>query len=394
MLQMETFIRDDVFPSWFANALTKVLSVLSSQFQLVQTDATHVQVAAGANDSAAILSIKGLWRWIEAPITIAHPGGAAGTYPIFATAKNNNITASPAPFSDDTDYTFGLSILAPGALPTIVAGVVDVYRQVGNAVWDGTKITRLDQLAPVTPLHAGRHAAGGPDALTPAMIGAIPVADSTSAQPGDLIVSAAPTRVGCVLADGTAYLRADPRYAALFAAIGTRHGAGDGSTTFNVPDYRDTTIIGASVTRPLGTRGGENTHVLSVAELPVHGHGVTDPTHAHGINDPGHGHGVSDPGHSHGMNGPPTNPGNAGWSATPFMPQSGAGQAMTNTNNNYGGGAEYGTAGSGTGIGIFGAGTGISIRGAATGVTVQNAGSGTAHNNMQQFAAANVFVKL
>ncbi len=27
-------------------------------------------------------------------------------------------------------------------------------------------------------------------------------------------------------------------YAALFAAIGTRHGAGDGSTTFNLPDLR------------------------------------------------------------------------------------------------------------------------------------------------------------
>lgn len=35
-------------------------------------------------------------------------------------------------------------------------------------------------------------------------------------------------------------------YAALFAAIGTIHGAGNGTTTFNLPDSRDVIIIGAT----------------------------------------------------------------------------------------------------------------------------------------------------
>jgi microcystin-dependent protein len=41
---------------------------------------------------------------------------------------------------------------------------------------------------------------------------------------------------GWLLCDGSAVSRTS--YAALFAAISTSHGTGDGSTTFNVPDYR------------------------------------------------------------------------------------------------------------------------------------------------------------
>ena len=46
--------------------------------------------------------------------------------------------------------------------------------------------------------------------------------------------AAAPT--GFLLCNGTAVSRAT--YAALFAIIGTNFGSGDGSTTFNVPDFR------------------------------------------------------------------------------------------------------------------------------------------------------------
>jgi microcystin-dependent protein len=48
-------------------------------------------------------------------------------------------------------------------------------------------------------------------------------------------------------------------YAALFAIIGTTYGAGDGSTTFNVPDLQDNVAIGKSGTKNLGSTGGANT---------------------------------------------------------------------------------------------------------------------------------------
>lgn len=48
--------------------------------------------------------------------------------------------------------------------------------------------------------------------------------------------AAASAPVGWVKANGAAVSRAT--YAALFIAIGTTYGAGDGSTTFNLPDLR------------------------------------------------------------------------------------------------------------------------------------------------------------
>ena len=74
-------------------------------------------------------------------------------------------------------------------------------------------------------------------------------------------------------------------YPDLFAVLGTSFGAGDGSTTFNLPDLRGRTVagldnmggIGANrVTHAqaglIGGSVGEETHTLTVAEMPSHQH--------------------------------------------------------------------------------------------------------------------------
>jgi len=67
---------------------------------------------------------------------------------------------------------------------------------------------------------------------------------STQAAPAGAVHAfagaAAPT--GWLLCNGAAVSRAT--YAALFAAIASAHGSGDGSTTFNLPDYRGRIIRG------------------------------------------------------------------------------------------------------------------------------------------------------
>ncbi|HEX3045401.1 MAG TPA: tail fiber protein [Bacillota bacterium] len=76
-------------------------------------------------------------------------------------------------------------------------------------------------------------------------------------------------------------------YAALFAVIGITYGSGNGSNTFNVPDFRGRTPIGkdnmggtsANVVNNsnadiLGGKGGEENHILSVQELASHNHKV------------------------------------------------------------------------------------------------------------------------
>ena len=75
-------------------------------------------------------------------------------------------------------------------------------------------------------------------------------------------------------------------YADLFAVIGTAFGAGDGTTTFNLPDCRGRVLgaIGTGVglsARALGNTVGAETHTLTIDEMPVHNHGVTDPGHTH-----------------------------------------------------------------------------------------------------------------
>lgn len=91
----------------------------------------------------------------------------------------------------------------------------------------------------------------------------------------DFAGTATPT--GWILCDGSSLLRAGT-YAALFTAIGTTWGSVDG-THFTVPDLRGRATIddgtGSGLTaRTVGQTGGEETHLLSTAEMPAHTHGI------------------------------------------------------------------------------------------------------------------------
>ena len=80
----------------------------------------------------------------------------------------------------------------------------------------------------------------------------------------------APT--GWLLCAGAAVSRST--YAALFAVIGTTFGVGDGSTTFNVPNYTNRTPYGTTV----GATGGS---ADAVVVTHTHTASVTDPGHSH-----------------------------------------------------------------------------------------------------------------
>ena len=107
-------------------------------------------------------------------------------------------------------------------------------------------------------------------------------------------------------------------YSALFSAMSTTYGTGDGSTTFNLPDLRGrvpagkddmggsaasrltSTYFGATSGQAgttLGAIGGGESHTLTTAELASHSHAnsLTDPGHTHLENIPSAGSGSTYP---------------------------------------------------------------------------------------------------
>ncbi|WP_218814192.1 phage tail protein [Rickettsiella endosymbiont of Dermanyssus gallinae] len=99
-----------------------------------------------------------------------------------------------------------------------------------------------------------------------------------SIKPGDFILTGAhiTERQGFFLMDHREANRIED--AALFEAIGTQFGEGDGKTTFNVPDFCRRTLVGAGGTATailnslVGSVGGEEVHTMTLDELVAHTH--------------------------------------------------------------------------------------------------------------------------
>jgi len=178
-------------------------------------------------------------------------------------------------------------------------------------------------------------------------------------------MSSAPS--GWLKANGAAISRA--AYASLFAVIGTQYGAGDGASTFNLPDLRGEFIRGWDDGR--GADPARAFGAFQASQNQTHAHGVTDPTHAHGVYDPTHSH--------------------SGWTDA----QGTHGHALANggfagqVNNAPGtpGSTDIGTARDGHteqagnhahNVGTYGAGTGVQVVGAATGISIQASGGAEA----------------
>jgi microcystin-dependent protein len=105
---------------------------------------------------------------------------------------------------------------------------------------------------------------------------------------------------GWLRCNGAAVSRAT--YVVLFGRVGTTYGAGDGTTTFNLPDDRDAVPIGGggALVFTNGITGANTRDLRHPHFLPNHVH--PGPSHAHGDahdhDGPLHDHGLQDHTHS------------------------------------------------------------------------------------------------
>lgn len=160
---------------------------------------------------------------------------------------------------------------------------------------------------------------------------------------------------GCVWPDGRNVSRTT--YDLLFAKWGTTHGAGDGSTTFGLPDLRGRVIIGRD--NMGGTPAGRVTSGVSgIAGTTLGASGGDQRLHAHnhGVNDPGHGHSIYDPGHGHTVS-----------------DRINAGAMESNVNGTNPGGSD-------TTRDVSWGGSNVSVVGNGTGISIQTAGAGGSQN--------------
>jgi microcystin-dependent protein len=182
---------------------------------------------------------------------------------------------------------------------------------------------------------------------------------------------------GYLLCDGSAVDRTT--YAALFAVIGTTYGAGDGSTTFNLPDMSGRVVLGVSGTHALASTGGTETVTLQTANLPVHSHSVPKHGHANTIaaKTPQLAHTITQPVFKY--NSPKSSGNSSGTSKTTCK--------TTSTQ----------TASRGTNLAVTAhAATACTMSGSVTNKAAFNSdstsGGGSAHSNMQPYIAINYII--
>jgi microcystin-dependent protein len=120
-------------------------------------------------------------------------------------------------------------------------------------------------------------------------IGNVLLTTSSSTLPAGVIQmyagSTAPTN--WLFCDGSAISRTT--YSALFTAIGTNYGIGNGSTTFNLPNMNNRMPIGKGTGSfsTLNNTGGAETYTLSTTEIPSHQHYTVNNAYAaSGVGNP------------------------------------------------------------------------------------------------------------
>jgi microcystin-dependent protein len=287
LLLMETGGRNNDWGTQANNNFTKIETAIAGRLALVSTGGTAVLTDDEARNS--FLDCSGILasnRIIQVP-------NRAKTWMV----RNNHTLGA---FALTMKTASGSAITIPAGASVVTCDGSNVLMRIGSEVITNANLAAMPANT-VKGNNTGSSAT--PTDITMAqLITALRAAGLSIVETGTIeewggTIASIPA--GYLFCNGAAVSRTT--YAALFAAIGTTHGVGDGSTTFNLPDKRNLFTIGAnsdvssvpntnitgSNTKTGGTKDAivvTHGHTANVSESP-HGHATRTSTQSSGGSD-------------------------------------------------------------------------------------------------------------
>lgn len=202
------------------------------------------------------------------------------------TIHNTGVGTWPAALGTVTTVTSAIGIRQYQTVLNKDSGVMHTRTALTATTWTAwRRLAEINDAPPVHDVNSGHSgiltvANGGTGSTTAAAartaLGIDTVVD-TAMPVGSIVMTGRTTApTGWLLCQGQVVSRTT--YAGLFAAIGVAYGAGNGTSTFSLPDLRARAPMGHTTSQTefngLGTLGGTKTETLSIANLPAHTHGT------------------------------------------------------------------------------------------------------------------------
>lgn len=227
----QAYIMQEGMPEWastvtfYKGSLTKEVTSTGFRIYCSLTDNNLGNLLSDTSNWKKVMDSEDLYAFDSAVVKLSGDQTIAGT-------KTFSVSPiAPTPTSGDSSTKVATTAFVTDAIGDLSSNAVKTY---GDQTISGIKTFNSSPIIP-TPSPDDNTQKGATTAFVKNNI--------QFAMPTGAILPFAGENApaGFLMCDGTEISRTT--YATLFAVIGTAFGSGDGSTTFNLPDYRDRTIF-------------------------------------------------------------------------------------------------------------------------------------------------------